>query len=291
MSVENIFIDKFPIINGVFNCLNDEAREDRIKKVEITTYSKRADKFNEEKMLNLTPEHQKILAPLMRLPKGSVILEVGGGDGRFAFYLMKNGYVVIESDIAWGSVYKTKSTADKYKIPNGVFAVIDAEHLPLKNDCLDGIFMVASLHHLPHPEKAIAEFHRCLKKGGHLLILREPTAWQYKLFGPVFGIIKKIVRRKNKNIISLADDETRGFFLKQLQQLLSNFVNVEFKPTSYFYKCYYNFLLLLGKFSKKPVKENIKIKGALMAFDNFIKKLPIIKNYSWDWDVYCQKDN
>lgn len=286
---EKIFIDKFPIVDGVYNCLNNEAQEDRIKKVEIATYSERASRFDEEKMLNLTIEHQEILAPLMNLPKGSVILEIGGGDGRFGFYLMKNGYTVIESDIAPGSVKKVKSIADKYNIPNGVFAIIDAECLPFKNNCLDAIFMVATLHHLPHPEKAISEFNRCLKNKGYLLILREPASWQYKFFGPIFRIIRMIVRKKNKNLISLADDETRGFSIKQLKQLLSNFINIEFKPTSYLYKCYYNFLLLLNKFSRKTIKENIQIKEMLKKCDNFIKRVPIIKNYPWDWDVYCQK--
>ncbi|MFA5174996.1 MAG: class I SAM-dependent methyltransferase [Patescibacteria group bacterium] len=286
---DKIFITKCTVIDGIYDCLNKETQENRIKKVEIATYSERADEFDEKKMLNLTLEHQEILMPLMNLPKGSTILEIGGGDGRFAFYLMKNGYTVIESDIALGSVQKTKSIADKHNILNGVFAIIDAENLPFKDESLDGIFMVASLHHLPYPEKAIVEFNRCLKNNGYLLILREPASWQYKLFGPIFWIIRMIARNKNKNLFSLADDETRGFSIKQLKQLLFNFSNIELKPTSYLYKCYYNFLLLLKKFSGKPIKENIKIKTFLKKLDNFIKKLPIIKNCCWDWDIYCRK--
>jgi len=286
---DRIFIKKFPIIDGIHNCLDDGAHEDRIKKVEISTYSERAGRFDERRMLNLTAEHQEIMAPLMSLPQESVILEVGGGDGRFAFYLMRKGYTVIESDIAIGSVQKTKAIAESSNIPNGVFAVIDAENLPFKDNSLDAIFMVASLHHLPRPEKAIAEFNRCLKSGGYLLILREPASWQYKLFGPLFWLIRKAVRKKNKNSVSLADDETGGFSVKQYKKLLIGFNNLELRPVSYSYKYYYNFLLLAGKLYNKSIRESAPVKKIFKKADNLAGKLPIIKNYPWDWDVYCRK--
>jgi len=75
---DKLFVNKPIIINDIYHCLDNEMQEDRIKKVEIATYSERANEFNEEKMLNLTIEHQEVLTPLMSLPKGSVILEVGG---------------------------------------------------------------------------------------------------------------------------------------------------------------------------------------------------------------------
>lgn len=286
---DRIFVKKIPVIDGIYNCLDNRAREDRVKKIEISTYSERAERFNEKRMLNLTAEHQEILAPLISLPQGSVMLEVGGGDGRFAFYLMKKGYTVIESDIAIGSVQKTKTIAESNNVPNGVFAVIDAENLPFKDNSLDAIFMVASLHHLPHPEKAIAEFNRCLKSGGYLLILREPASWQYKLFGPLFWLIRKAVRKKNNNSVSLADDETGGFSVKQYKKMLAGFNDMELRPVSYLYKYYYNFLLLAGKLSQKSVRESMLVRKILKKIDNLAGKLPIIKNYPWDWDVYCRK--
>lgn len=290
MFTDTIFVKKYPISDGIYNCLGAEVHKDKIKKVEIATYSKRASEFEEKKMLKLTHEHQRALAPLMKLPRGSTILEVGGGNGRFAFYLMKNGYTVIESDIAVGSVQKTKSIAEKYNIPNGIFALIDAENLPFKDDSLDGIFMVASLHHLSHPGKAIAEFHRCLKKNGFLLILREPASWQYKLFGPFFRIVRKIVRKKNKKPISLADDEAHGFSIRQYKKLLSDFSDLKFEPVAYLGKYYYNFLILKQKLFHKPMRENMKIKRFLQKCDSFIKRLPILRNYPWDWDVWCVKN-
>ena len=288
--LHSLFKKAYPENNGIFNCLENESFSGLIKKTEMETYSKRADAFNEEKMLNLSVLHQQTLAPLLQCPKNSIFLELGGGDGRFAFYLMRNGYQVIESDIAYGSVQKVKTIAEKNNLQNGHFAIIDAEALPFKDNCLDGVFMIASLHHIPNAQKAIKEIARVLKPNGHFLILREPASWQYTLFGPIFKLIQTVLRKKNKNEISLADDETKGFSKKQLlQMLLDNFKNIEFKPVHYLGKFYDNFLILRDKFTGKNHSSNQLIKKSLRAMDKLIAQIPIVKSFPWDWDVYCQK--
>ena len=288
--LHSLFKKAYPENNGIFNCLENESFSGLIKKTEMETYSKRADAFNEEKMLNLSVLHQQTLAPLLQCPKNSIFLELGGGDGRFAFYLMRNGYQVIESDIALGSVQKVKTIAEKNNLQNGHFAIIDAEALPFKDNCLDGVFMIASLHHIPNAQKAIKEIARVLKPNGHFLILREPASWQYTLFGPIFKLIQTVLRKKNKNEISLADDETKGFSKKQLlQMLLDNFKNIEFKPVHYLGKFYDNFLILRDKFTGKNHSSNQLIKKSLRAMDKLIAQIPIVKSFPWDWDVYCQK--
>ncbi len=288
--IQNLFQKNCPQYNGVYYCLDKEAAKDEIKRVEMDTYSQRADDFDEQKMLNLSEAHKQALAPLFNLPKNSVILEVGGGDGRFAFYLMRHGLAVIESDIALGSVAKTKQVAEKNNIQNGFFAVIDAEDLPFKNQTLDAIYMVASLHHLPHPQKAIAEFTRVLKKDGQLLILREPASWQYIIFWPFYKIARIILRRKNKNAVSLADDKTFGFSPRKIKKLLNHdYSNVEIKPVHYLGKVYYNAILLANKLTGKNYQENAKIKTALQKIDRLIARMPLINKLSWDWDIFCQK--
>jgi len=194
------------------------------------------------------------------------------------------------TDIAYGSVQKVKTIAEKNNLQNGHFAIIDAEALPFKDNCLDGVFMIASLHHIPNAQKAIKEIARVLKPNGHFLILREPASWQYTLFGPIFKLIQTVLRKKNKNEISLADDETKGFSKKQLlQMLLDNFKNIEFKPVHYLGKFYDNFLILRDKFTGKNHSSNQLIKKSLRAMDKLIAQIPIVKSFPWDWDVYCQK--
>ncbi|MFH0819102.1 MAG: class I SAM-dependent methyltransferase [Patescibacteria group bacterium] len=288
--INSIFKKTYPEQDQVFNCLENESFDNLIKKVEMETYSKRAGAFSEQNMLNLSKSHQKILSPLLAYPKNSIFLELGGGDGRFAIYLLKQGYQVIESDIALGSVKKVQTVAKKNNITNGHYAIIDAEVLPFKDNSLDAIFMVASLHHIPSASKAIKEIARVLKPNGHFLILREPASWQYTIFGPAFNIFRKVLRRKNKNEISLADDETKGFSKKQLIKFLTpNFKNIKLEPVHYIGKFLDNFVILINKFFKTKFKVNEILKKVCQNIDCIIACIPFIKNYPWDWDVYSQK--
>lgn len=280
----------YPENNGIYNCLENESFVDLIKKTEMETYSKRAADFNEEKMLNLSLAHQQALAPLLKYPKNSIFLELGGGDGRFALYLMNKGYQVIESDISLSSVRRVKILAEKNNIQSGAYAVIDAEILPFQESTMDGIFIVASLHHIPNPERAIAEIARVLKPNGHFLLLREPASWQYAIFGPAYKLIRRLLRKKNKNEVSLADDKTKGFSKKKLKQLLAkDFFNIELKPVHYLGKFYDNFIVLSNKLTSKKHASNPAIKKFFSKIDQLIARVPLIKNLPWDWDIYSQK--
>ncbi len=55
------------------------------------------------------------------------------------------------------------------------FLEANAESIPLENDFFDTIICTNSFHHYLHPERAVQEFSRLLKKGGRVYIL-DPTA-------------------------------------------------------------------------------------------------------------------
>lgn len=323
-NIQEIFLRQCPQNNkGIFNCLNDSnpIRNDRdlkyilskngdlyssslqevefsnginnkIKNIEKETYSIRAEDFKENEILFLSDEENKIIDPLRKFDKkNSIFLELGGGNGRFAIKLMKEGYFVIESDIAEGSVDRVKQIAEKNNIQNGIYAIIDAENLPFKNESINAIFLIASLHHLPNPLKVISEISRVLKNGGQLLVLREPASWQYYFFYPVYKILRKIIRKRNNKPVSLADDVTFGFSKRKLKKLLNPFFkNVKIVPVHYFRKIYTNFILLKSKLAEKEYIENKKIIKFLKIIDDkIISRIPLINNLSWDWDIYCKK--
>lgn len=291
------FLKKPPINfqNNIYNFLGEEVKEDVIKATEINTYSYRAKDFDEK---NILSQDHLLKIPLLRIllkypQKTSLFLELAGGDGRFALDLMRRGYKVIESDIALGSVQKVYEFAKKLNLErNNYFCVIDACDTPFKDQILDAIFIVAALHHLPNPNKALAECFRVLKHGGCLLILREPASWQYKIFGPFYRFIKKIIRKKRREkFISLADDVTQGFSKKQLFQLAkkAGFSQVGILPVHYTEKFYTNFLILKEKLLKNSARENKTIRNIFKRIDQFIAKIPLIKLLSWDWDLVCYK--
>src|SRR5437588_10428541 len=103
---ESLFKKTIQPIAGIYYCLSESVHHDDIKKVEMETCSIRSHEFDEASMLALPPAEVRALEPFRCLPREATIVELGGGDGRFAFQLMREGYQVIESDIAPGSVKK-----------------------------------------------------------------------------------------------------------------------------------------------------------------------------------------
>lgn len=79
------------------------------------------------------------------------------GAGRMAFALM------------------ARSRADVYlcmdiQIRPGLELAGSVLDIPLQNESLDSILCLQVLEHVPDPERALREFHRCLKPGGTLLL-------------------------------------------------------------------------------------------------------------------------
>lgn len=276
--------------NGILYCVSEESARHEIKKVEMETYSHRADEFSEQHMLSLPMQEYYSLAPIRSLPKGSVVVELGGGDARFGFQLMREGYSVIESDIAPGTVARVKDVAERHGLHNGAFAVIDAEDLPFKNASIDAVLMVATFHHLPDVKKALNEFHRVLKPGGKVVLLREPASWQYTAFGWLYDLLRHVLRSRNHNHISHADDETHGFTRAKVHELFSPiFSDVELVPVQYVEKIYLQYVILKNKFLKKEFQPAAWICRPLQMIDAVIKKMPVLKNTTWDWDIIATK--
>lgn len=275
--------------NGMYYCVSEESASHEIKKVEMETYSHRADEFAEEHMMALPKQEYDSLAPMRTLPQGAVVVELGGGDGRFGFQLMREGFHVIESDIAPGTVARVKEVAEKNGL-HGEYAVIDAEDLPFRDESVDAVMMVATFHHLPDVKRALNEFKRVLKPGGKVVLLREPASWQYSAFGWLYEILRHVLRSRNHNHISHADDETHGFTRAKVYELFSEtFTDVELVPVQYVEKIYLQYVILKGKFLKKEFQPAGWIARPLQLLDNVIRKIPILKNTTWDWDIIATK--
>lgn len=290
VDIQKILNDSCPIESGIFRCISEATLQNEIKKVEIETYTHRADEFDEAKMLRLPQAEYRSLEPIRHIPKDSIILELGCGDGRFGFQLMREGYTVIESDIAIGSVKKVKETAEKNNLDGGTYATIDAEHLPFIDGSIGAILMVATFHHLPEPARALQEMKRVLKPGGLVVLLREPATWQYTVFGPLYRLLRKMLRRRNHNHISHADDATHGFSMVKFRNLITPlFGDMKLIPVQYLEKCYLNYVILKNKFRKTNTPPLEFFCRFLQAIDAVIAKIPVIKNYPWDWDIIARK--
>ena len=290
MNIQDLFLKDYPSFDGVFDCIPDASRNDRVKSVEMETYSHRAHDFCEEEIHQISSQESRSLDPLRSIPKPAVLLELGCGNARFGSQLRREGYTVIESDIALGTVKKVRESADAAHRDQGLYAAIDAEELPFRDQTLDAIFVVATFHHLPNPGRALAEMARALKPGGRIALLREPASWQYRVFGKAYEIIREKLRARNHNPFSHADDETLGFSPQSIRELLSPyFSDITLVPVQYSEKCYLNALALASKFFRKKFSPLPLISRPLQALDAIFSRTPLIKQFPWDWDVHAKK--
>jgi len=83
------------------------------------------------------------------------------------------------------------------------------------------VLLHAALHHLPEPRRALGELSRCLGPGGLLVLGYEPNR---RVFAPLrrladaLRLTEKHSRRLVPGRYSLADDETPGFYARELRE-------------------------------------------------------------------------
>jgi ubiquinone/menaquinone biosynthesis C-methylase UbiE len=120
------------------------------------------------------PESKRFISTL---PKDSTVLDLGCGNGRNSIYLAKEGMNIIGIDFSRGLIkiaqnkMEWKEVAHRVNLMEG-----DIGSLPLKNESVDAVLYIATLHHLPTPQErlqSLIEVKRCLKPGGSALI----SAW------------------------------------------------------------------------------------------------------------------
>jgi len=107
-------------------------------------------------------------------------LEIGIGSGAHSAELAARGHCVAGVDISRGLLLKAQR---QFPVLRKAFlAAADATRLPFQEGLFDRVFCVATLHHLPEPERGVQEMVRVLKPGG-LFCIVEP-----KRFYPVHCI-------------------------------------------------------------------------------------------------------
>ena len=123
-------------------------------------------------------EEVKRLAELMGWKAGTVVADIGAGDGRFTF-------AALERVGAAGKVYATEIDAKKVaelkeevarrKLGNVVVVKSKEADTNLPTACCDAIFLRRVYHHLTKPAEFDANLVRSLKPGGRLAIIDFPA--------------------------------------------------------------------------------------------------------------------
>lgn len=106
-------------------------------------------------------------------PPPGVVLDVGGGPGRYACRLAAQGFQVHLVDPVPKLVEQARAaSAAQPECPLASAAVGDARSLPHEAGSADAVLLMGPLYHLPEREQRLAalrEAHRVLKPGGFLV--------------------------------------------------------------------------------------------------------------------------
>ncbi len=108
---------------------------------------------------------------LLKLLPPYVIADLGAGEGSISQLLSQRAKLVIAVDHSERMVEYGRQLARDHGIANIDYRHGDLEDLPIDDAAVDIAFFSQSLHHAPHPERAIQEASRILKPGGRIAVL------------------------------------------------------------------------------------------------------------------------
>lgn len=112
-----------------------------------------------------------IAEAILRLMPPMIIADLGAGEGAFSLLLAQRATRVIAVDSSARMVEVAKTQAKKQGVTNFECRIGDMEEVPIDDASVDLVFFSQSLHHAPHPDRALGEAWRILKPGGRIAIL------------------------------------------------------------------------------------------------------------------------
>ena len=172
-----------------------------------------AEGIRKDKKKNIDKSSQLELQKLLKflnLKKGSRLIELGCGTGRFVLFLLKNGFRVTGIDISQISLDVLKDKANKFRLNKNLKLVLDDFKKPILKNSFDGALCISTFHLLSDKEskriKILSNLTDSLKKGGRLFVI-EPNPlnilfYSFYLFHPKtdWNIEKHFIKSNERNL-------------------------------------------------------------------------------------------
>lgn len=234
--------------------------------------------------------HEKLWQKMRLLPRGSELLEIGAGTG-FDAGRLAGDYRLTLTDVSSETLgrLKEKMKDGKEKM---CFIAADGSKLPFVDESFDGVYMVATLHHLPDTKKGIDEFARVLKSDGQLFIGIEPNATYFRWIKHFRKFLCRVIHM-DPHDGSHADAEMEGFSHRELKSFFSSseWKDVEIKPVWFFAGWWHYVAELL--FRSLKLKKRLVLPAAvewiLVYADEALFKIPGVKYLAWHWNISAKK--
>ena len=123
-------------------------------------------------------DEMKRLSALMEWKSGTIVADVGAGDGRYAFaaaQLVGASGKVFATEIDQEKLAALRSEVAKRRLTNLIILESKEADTNLPAECCDAIFLRRVYHHLTKPAEFDAALLRSLKPGGRLAIIDFPS--------------------------------------------------------------------------------------------------------------------
>jgi ubiquinone/menaquinone biosynthesis C-methylase UbiE len=130
----------------------------------------------------ISPQHRQEvtrLAELMHWKAGTVVADVGAGDGTYSFAAAQkvgSSGRVYATEIDTEKLRQLRTEVTKRKLDNVVVVEGTAEDTNLPASCCDTIFLRHVYHHLTQPQEFNKHLVRSLKPGAYLAIIDFPPS-------------------------------------------------------------------------------------------------------------------
>lgn len=110
--------------------------------------------------------------------EGEMILDMAGGTGDIAFRMQAHGALITVADINPDMLAVGIERAQKREIGGLSWSEQNAEKLTFDDKCFDAYTIAFGIRNVTHIDKALAEAHRVLKRGGRFFCLEfSTTIW------------------------------------------------------------------------------------------------------------------
>jgi ubiquinone/menaquinone biosynthesis C-methylase UbiE len=159
------------------------------------------------------------LAALMEWKEGTVVADIGAGDGSYAFAALEHVGAtgkVFATEIDEEKLHALRAEVKKRDLQNVVVLESAEAETNLPSSCCDAIFLRRVYHHLTKPLEFDASLIRSLKPGGKLAIIDFPPH-------PEYGKVKGVPRDREDHGIQqkiLIDELTKAGF--QMEKIVDD---------------------------------------------------------------------
>lgn len=232
--------------------------------------------------------HELLWSWISAVPAGETLLEIGAGTGYDAKELVAK-YSIVLSDVSPETLHRTMDVLGHDRV---AYVAADGSHLPFADHQFGGVYMVATLHHLPSPTRGIEECARVLKSGGLLAIAIEPNATYFRVIKRLRHVLCRFTHMRPEEG-SHADAEMEGFTYRDWQRFFprDTWSDVTIVPvwfTAGYWHYAAEFLYRALRLSHRLVLPG-SIERALVAIDRRLFRLPGMKHLAWHWMVVARK--